>query len=111
MNALPIDVGSLNKEDLARLSQAVTEQMEQRKKKEFDEKKAEIVRLAAEIGLAISFPGLKDAKVKAPKTGSVAPKFRCPTDASLTWTGRGRKPLWVDSHLQNGGTLEALMIR
>lgn len=110
MNNLPIDVASLNKDELAKLSKAVTDQLEQHRKKEFDLKKAEIIRLAAEINLEISFPGLKEVK-RTNKTGSVAPKFQCPNDPTLTWTGRGRKPLWVDTHLQQGGTLEALMIK
>lgn len=41
---------------------------------------------------------------------AVAIKYQHPTDLSLTWTGRGRKPLWVQAHLDNGGTLEDLLV-
>jgi DNA-binding protein H-NS len=111
MSDLGIDVSTMNADELKRLADAVNDQMKQRKKKEFDAKMSEILRLAAEIGVEVSFPGLKNERTKSGKTGSVAPKFIHPTDAQLTWTGRGRKPLWVDSHLKDGGTLEELMIK
>lgn len=44
------------------------------------------------------------------KAGSVAAKYQNPADATQTWTGRGRKPLWVQAYLDNGGQLEALLI-
>lgn len=40
----------------------------------------------------------------------VAPKYRNPADAEQTWTGRGRKPKWVEAHLASGGTLEQITI-
>ncbi|MCX7162319.1 MAG: H-NS histone family protein [Rhodocyclales bacterium] len=40
----------------------------------------------------------------------VAIKYRHPQDAALTWTGRGRKPLWVVQWVASGKTLEALAI-
>ncbi|WP_020396485.1 PLxRFG domain-containing protein [Thiolinea disciformis] len=40
----------------------------------------------------------------------VKPKYRSLTNPDLTWTGRGRKPTWVDDHIVMGGTLEELLI-
>lgn len=40
----------------------------------------------------------------------VAPKYQNPDDASQQWTGRGRKPHWVEAYLASGGTLEAITI-
>ena len=48
----------------------------------------------------------KVAKVKKP----VAVKYRHPEDASLTWTGRGRQPKWVDEFIAAGGDLEGLAL-
>lgn len=45
---------------------------------------------------------------KARKT--VAPKYRNPEDPEQTWTGRGRKPKWVEAYLDNGGSLDAIAI-
>lgn len=34
--------------------------------------------------------------------------YRHPDNADLTWTGRGRKPAWVEAWLEDGGTLDDL---
>jgi DNA-binding protein H-NS len=38
------------------------------------------------------------------------PRYANPADASETWTGRGRRPAWVKSYIQDGGALEDLKI-
>ena len=46
-------------------------------------------------------------------TGTRAPapaKYRNPKDQAQTWSGRGRKPLWVVSELDAGIALEDLAI-
>jgi len=35
-------------------------------------------------------------------------KYRHPSNKDLAWSGRGRRPGWVDAWLANGGALEAL---
>jgi len=51
--------------------------------------------------------GSKPAKAKRTTAGKkVAPKYRNPSDANQTWTGRGRMPQWVQTlhaagHLAN----------
>lgn len=35
-------------------------------------------------------------------------KFRHPSKSDLAWSGRGRKPQWVETWLANGGALDAL---
>lgn len=41
----------------------------------------------------------------------VEAKYQHPNDASLTWTGRGRKPLWVTAWIEEGKELDALLIK
>ncbi len=43
------------------------------------------------------------------KRAKVAPKYRNPTNAAETWTGRGRTPLWVQA-LKDAGTLDTALI-
>ena len=40
----------------------------------------------------------------------VPPKYRNPSDKSLTWTGRGRMPLWA-AELYEAGTLDKALIK
>lgn len=35
-------------------------------------------------------------------------KYRHPSNKELAWSGRGRRPQWVDAWLANGGAMEAL---
>ena len=46
---------------------------------------------------------------KSPRK-TVPAKYRNPDDASQTWTGRGRKPLWVVEALANGASMDSLAI-
>ncbi|BAL23718.1 H-NS family nucleoid-associated regulatory protein [Azoarcus sp. KH32C] len=59
------------------------------------------------------------AQVKPVKAVSKAPavpkapvpvKYRHPSKQDLAWSGRGRRPQWVETWLSNGGALDALMI-
>lgn len=42
--------------------------------------------------------------------GKVAPKYAHPENPDMTWTGRGRKPRWVQDHLDAGKALDDLAI-
>lgn len=41
---------------------------------------------------------------------SVKPKYANPANDSETWTGRGRKPRWVEAALKAGRRLEDMLI-
>ncbi len=47
---------------------------------------------------------------KARRAGTVPPKYANPQDPTMTWTGRGRKPRWVQENLDQGKQLEDLLI-
>ncbi|MDO5632546.1 MAG: H-NS histone family protein [Paracoccus sp. (in: a-proteobacteria)] len=47
---------------------------------------------------------------KPRRAGTVAPKYANPNDPTMTWTGRGRKPRWVQESLDSGRSLEDLLI-
>lgn len=63
--------------------------------------------IAAEHGFTLKqlMDAPKDSKASAP------PKYANPQDPSATWTGRGRQPSWVKSHLETNGILNDLLIR
>ena len=61
---------------------------------------AKIKELAASVGATVD---IYVADKKEPrKMAKVEPKFRHPTDASLTWTGRGLTPKWMRALLDEG---------
>ncbi|MCK5917803.1 MAG: H-NS histone family protein [Cocleimonas sp.] len=47
---------------------------------------------------------------KPKKVSKVKPKYANPNDTDQTWTGRGRKPKWVESALKDGKDLDDLLI-
>ena len=73
---------------------------------------AEKAKAAQQVRDIMATYGLTSEEVLAGKgsRGSVAPKYANPQNRSETWTGRGRKPLWVAAHLKKGGTLDDLLI-
>lgn len=60
---------------------------------------------------AASKPGRRKAAKPAGTGRKVAPKYRNPNDASQTWTGRGKAPLWFGALIDSGKTREDLLIR
>lgn len=53
---------------------------------------------------------LADLANSKPGRGKVAAKYANPSDPEATWTGRGRKPRWVQEALDSGKSLEDLEI-
>ena len=59
-------------------------------------------------------PAAKKTRRKAasPAKGKRVPvKYRNPADASAGWTGRGRKPRWVEAWLAEGKSLDDLLVK
>lgn len=52
----------------------------------------------------------KGGKPRKTKGGKVRPKYRSPTDAKLTWSGRGRTPKWAAEWVASGRSLDELTI-
>ena len=44
------------------------------------------------------------------RRGQVLPKYQNPDNHSEKWSGRGRKPKWIEEKLNHGATLEAFLI-
>lgn len=68
---------------------------------------------AREMGLTIEdifFSGTDMKGLKKPRKVN-PPKYRHPENPEMTWTGRGRKPAWLNELLKCGGNLEACLIR
>ena len=59
-------------------------------------------------GYALEDLVTKEFKVKTPSGNKVKVKYRHPEDGALEWTGRGRKPKWVEAWLTSGNSMEAL---
>lgn len=92
-----------------KVAKAVAKFEEREKRKALAILKAE----ARKLGFSLSdLAGLDDKPRKAQKPrGKVAPKYANPADKAQTWTGRGRRPLWVTDALEAGNSIDDLLIR
>ena len=109
---MTVDISGLSLVELRELNKKVPAEIQQRENEERAKVLEEIKQLAESRGFNFKSLGLAQ---ESKKTGGasrqpVAPKYRHLADASLTWTGRGRKPRWVEEWLSGGGTLEQISV-
>ena len=66
--------------------------------------------LAKELGLTREDLAARYAKSGRTRPNGPAPQYRNPANPEQTWTGHGRKPLWVRDYLKAGKSLEDLRL-
>jgi DNA-binding protein H-NS len=91
--------------DLLSLQEKLNEAVEVRRDTEKNELLEKMTLLASESGYS-----LDELLGNKPKK-SVKIRYRNPDNFSDTWTGRGRKPKWVEALLESGKTLEDIEIK
>jgi len=120
-----MDISKLSIPELRKLNKRIEAELKKRDDTAKRDLLKKMQRLAADHGLSLedvvgkgSAPSepkkpraVAAAKPKAKKKIIVAPKYRNPDDASMTWTGRGRKPLWVQKWLDDGKAVDELLIK
>jgi len=103
--------------DLQKQIAKLQTQAERMRKGSFDKAIGQIRELMEKNGISIAdLTEALSAKSKKgrrqPKAPAAAkPKYQSPSDPSLTWSGRGRKPKWVQEWVDAGKDLEKLLIR
>ena len=59
--------------------------------------------------LAFSLPELRSGSTSKKRRPAKA-KFANPANPAQTWTGRGRKPRWIEAALSSGKSLDDMLI-
>jgi DNA-binding protein H-NS len=105
-----MDISRLSVSELTTLQKDIERELNQRRKSEADGLVNEFRRRAAELGLSLDdLVAAKGAgRASGSVRGKVAVKYRHPDDASLTWTGRGKRPRWIEAWLSGGKSLDQL---
>ncbi len=105
-----MDISTLSVAQLRELQQQIPAEIKRREAQEKVNILNEVKAFAKAKGYSLD--DLMGKETKAPKAArtAVKVKYRHPKDASLQWTGRGRKPKWVEAWLAGGGKIEALAI-
>lgn len=101
-----MNLSELGFTELVALKADVEAEIRRRESEEKAKAKKQIVELARAYGLSVEEVLGKTGSTRKP----VEAKYRNPADPDVTWTGRGRKPVWVQQLLASGKTLEDLAI-
>lgn len=107
---MAIDLKNLTPKELQALIANASAHMQEARVAHVRAIKEKIDALLSHAGLSLDdvYPARgKKVAGKKGKTGSVAPKYRDPSDPSVTWSGRGRQPLWFVKALKRRGVTEA----
>lgn len=70
--------------------------------------------IAKALGVPVAQPTQKKTRASrgtAPVKVPGVPKYRSSVDASLTWSGKGRRPAWIQTFQENGGDLNDWLIK
>lgn len=104
-----VDISKLSANELEKLRQQIDGTIASRRQEEKKKVIDQIRGILAENDM--TWDDLPRSRGGSSTKGTkLAPKYRDPKNAANTWTGRGRKPKWVEAHLAKGGKLEALAI-
>ena len=111
---MAIDLKNLSPKELHALIANANAQMHEAHAAQVQSVKQKIETLLNNSGLTLNdvYPSrtAKGAGKKGAK-GVVAPKYRNPSNASETWSGRGRQPAWFAKALKRRGvTVDSLLI-
>ncbi|NYS25244.1 H-NS histone family protein [Rhodobacteraceae bacterium 2376] len=101
------DLNQMSLEELKKLRRDVEKAIETYKDREKIAALAEVESLAREKGFSLA--ELLKSGGKKSRSG-LPPKFVNPADPSQTWTGRGRRPKWIEAALAEGKSLGDLAI-
>lgn len=104
-----IDLSQFSIAQMEELLLTIPPELSRRKAQERAALLREVRDLAKAKGFSLEELLAEPIVTKAPKR-SVAAKYRHPSNPQLTWTGRGRTPVWLQELLTAGATLEQLTI-
>lgn len=114
---MTINLDSLSIAQLEELKQNATAMVELKRDQAIHHAREQIRKIAADVGMSVEeLMGLK--KSSSAKNGGaskaaglkVAAKYRNPKNPLETWSGRGRKPVWLQAELDKGNKLETFAI-
>ncbi|MBL4929456.1 H-NS histone family protein [Fuscibacter oryzae] len=101
------DLEALSLKELQQLQKDLTKAISSYEDRQRAEARAKLDAIAKEMGYSLA--ELIGVEVKASRAPAVA-KYRHPENATLTWSGRGRKPQWFVAALDAGNIPQDLAI-
>ncbi len=111
-----IDLSGYNLAELKGLQFDIEKAIKDRQNGDMIKAREEIQAIAKRLGVSVEAllggsGGKAAGKAKGGTGAKVEAQYQNPADASQVWSGRGRKPQWVQNTIENGGKLEDLRIK
>ena len=101
------DVETLSLKELKSLQKDLAKAISTFDDRQKSDARSKLESIAKEMGYSLA--DLIGTEVK-PTRAPAAAKYRHPENAALTWSGRGRKPLWFVAALEAGKSPEDLAV-
>ena len=106
-----LDFGKLSIDDLNRVIAKAQKEIEKKQKASIQELRSELEKIAKNrTGMSVEEVYGFSAKKRKAKAPGLA-KYRNPKNADQTWTGRGKRPRWMQEIIASGGKLEDALIK
>lgn len=110
---MAIDLKALSPKELQALITNANAQMKEAHGNMIQDVRKKIDALLKSAGLTMDevYPTRRSKGTTGAKKSSVAPKYRNPANPEQTWSGRGKRPLWLAGALKKRGVaLESFLI-
>ena len=106
------DLSNYSFDQLKDLQTQIKNNIASREKDAIANVQQQILTLAESVGMTVA----QLMNIKGKKTGkpvkTVEPRYRHPDSPELQWTGRGRKPHWIQAYIDTtGNDLDSLLIK
>jgi DNA-binding protein H-NS len=102
-----IELNTLSLAELKQLAKDLSKAISGFEDRKKTEARAALDAQAKELGFTLSeLVGNGSGKTRSPATA----KYRHPENASITWSGRGRKPHWFSDAIAKGVSPESLTV-
>jgi len=103
MKAIPMNLEKMTRKELETLRRDVERAMQSVSKRELKAAREAAAKAAAEHGYSLA--ELTEGTTSKGKSGSASrspAKYANPSDATQTWTGKGRQPNWYRDEMKKG---------
>jgi DNA-binding protein H-NS len=105
-----MDISNFSLLELKELERKIPREIRRREVDERVKVRRELEAIAQARGFSLN-DIVAEARVSGRVAGrAVSVKYRHPQQPDLAWSGRGRKPHWVEAWLSDGGSLDQLAV-
>jgi len=104
---MSVNLENMSYPDLIQLQSELATVIKETEKKEKISIRKQMEALAEQSGFTLDEVV---SGTKAVKKNKVKPKYVNPNNAEQTWTGRGRRPKWVEAEIASGTDIDDLLI-